>query len=442
MALAVGGAYIGVLIFNLSRAARLARMAARSNAEPSGSSATAGLSDSEKERALRTEQLQAAETLVKEFPTNDDAVYLEGLVHDEQGDSVTAMKFWERSLELDPTRADANDSLGHALLLRDEYENAEVYFRKALATDPKLATANFRLATALVHQGKFREATAILEKANSLSAEGHRLLGEAYQHLKQFGQAKASYETAIRLKPDLTEAYYGLSKVCAQLGEHDRRDAYFEKFSALKKENEEQARRLRANYDTLAITRKSVAQTHTDVGRVYMIQRRAGAAEELWLKAAALDPENALCRLQLAVLYQQTEKHRDAFRLYEEVAKLDPGDALTHLNLGRVSLKLNQIERAGQAFKEVMRLAPTRPEGYSALAELYLQTNRNVAEALRLADMAVNLAPEARYLAILSQARAQNGDRRGALAAIDRALELQPANGQYLQLRELLLGKK
>src|SRR5262245_19303792 len=81
----------------------------------------------DQERALRAEQLQTAEKLAAVFPDNDDAVYLLGLVHNEQGDSAAAMKYWERSLQLDASRADANDSLGYAFLLRDEYDKAEKY---------------------------------------------------------------------------------------------------------------------------------------------------------------------------------------------------------------------------------------------------------------------------------------------------------------------------
>jgi len=326
---------------------------------------------------LRQEQIEAAQKLAASFPESDDAVYLLGLVHNEQGDSIAAMKEWERSLQLDATRADANDSLGYALLLRDDYEKAEEYFRKALGIDPTLATANFRLATTLVHEGKMREAISILEKATSLSAEGHRLLGEAYHSSKEYEKAKGSYETAIKLKPDSSEAYYGLSKAYAQLGDRDKGAESFEKFSALKKQKEEEARNTRANFDTLGITRRSVAQTHTDIGRVYIIQQRVNEAEALWLRAATLDASNALCRLQLAVLCQQTRRYQDALRYYLEVAQIDPTDALVQLNLGRVSLKLNLVRQAEVAFKRVVELAPDRPEGHAALAQVREMLARN-----------------------------------------------------------------
>ena len=333
-------------------------------------SAAASPSPAEQERALRAEQIEAAQKLATTFSDSDDAIYLLGLVYNDQGDSVAAMKEWERALQLDATRADANDSLGRALLMRDDYEKAEACFRKALEIDPTLATANFRLATTLVHEGKMQEAISILEKASSLSAEGHRLLGEAYQNLKEYEQAKASYQTAVKLKPDLSEAHYGLSKIHRQLGDFAMATECFERFSALKKESDEQARTARANYDTLSITKRSVAQTHTDVGRVYMTQHRHREAEGLWLRAAALDASNALCRLQLAVLAQQTQRYQDALRYYEEVAQIDPTDALVQLNLGRVSLKLNLPRRAEAAFKRVVELAPDRPEGHAALAQV------------------------------------------------------------------------
>ena len=96
-------------------------------------------------------------------------------------------------------------------------------------------------------------------------------------------------------------------------------------------------------------------------------------------------------RLQLAVLYQQMHRERDALQFYDDVARLDPRDALTQLNMGRVCMKLNQPQQAERAFREVVRLEPKRPEGYSALAQLYLQARSNPAEAERLARMATEL---------------------------------------------------
>jgi len=405
-------------------------------------SAVPAAADADNDRELRREQLEATQKLLTEFPTNDDVVYLAGLVHEDQGDTDEAMKLWARSIELDATRGDANESLGQALLLRDDYAAAEKYLRRALEIDTNSVNARFRLAKTLSQQGKLQEALVVLEKAGTLSAEGHRLMGEICQQLNQHERARTNYEAAIRLKADFPEAYYGLAQTFAQLGEAGKSRELMEKSSVLRKESDEQARRARAEFNPLAVTRQSVARTHTDVGRVYMVLGRTTKAEELWLRAAALDSKNVLCRLQLAVLYQQTRRDREALHFYEQAARLDPGDGLTHLNMGRVCMKLQNPDRAQTAFKEVIRLEPKRPEGYSALAQLYLQTRSNLAEAERLATLATELAKEAPYFALLSQACVQNGNQDGALSAINRAIELQPANPQFVQMRETILAAK
>jgi tetratricopeptide (TPR) repeat protein len=329
------------------------------------------------EQALRAEQLEAAQKLVARFPQNDDTVYLLGLVQNEQGDSASATIQWERSLALDPSRADANESLGYALLLKDDYEGAEKYLRRALQLEPTLVSARFRLATTLVHQGQLREALSVFEGAptNAFTVEMHRLRGEAHHQLKEYEKAKLSYEAALQLNPELPEAHYALSKVFVQLGEQEKAARYFAKFSALKARGDAKARDTRSNYDTLSITRESVARTHTDVGRVYMRHGLPHEAEELWMRAGALDGSNVLCRLQVAVLFQQRQHYAEALRFYEEVARLDPADALVHLNIGRVSLKLSQLPRAERAFKEVARLAPDRPEGHDGLAQVHAMKN-------------------------------------------------------------------
>src|SRR5437867_4420169 len=135
---AVGAGVVGLLIWKGAGPERVHPPPASPEGKPGAAWAASEqrVPEPESERALRAEQLQAAEKLLAEFPNNDDVVYLAGLVRNEQGDSDAAMKLWARSLELDATRADANESLGYALLLRDDYEQAVAYLRRALEIDP------------------------------------------------------------------------------------------------------------------------------------------------------------------------------------------------------------------------------------------------------------------------------------------------------------------
>jgi tetratricopeptide (TPR) repeat protein len=99
---------------------------------------------------------------------------------------------------------------------------------------------------------------------------------------------------------------------------------------------------------------------------------------------------------------------------------------------------LKRYEAAEQAFSKVCELAPDQSIGYRSLAELYLDTNRNLPEALSLAEKAVRIDPTAVSYYVLSEAYDKNGDRPGAIAAMERAVQLDPDNTRYRRIYGIL----
>ena len=71
---------------------------------------------------------------------------------------------------------------------------------------------------------------------------------------------------------------------------------------------------------------------------------------------------------------------------------------------------------------------PTDAATRASLAELYLTTNRRLAEAAALAKKAAELQPTAPHFWLLARTCRQAGDVPAALAALDRAIELDPGN--------------
>lgn len=200
-------------------------------------------------------------------------------------------------------------------------------------------------------------------------------------------------------------------------------------------------RQARTDFDPVAIARASLAQTHTELGRVYLAHRQPQAAEKLFLRAAEVDTNNTGCRFQLVMLYQQAQRNAEALRLCQEMVRAEPRNAFHYLSLGNLHSRLKQAAEAEGAFKQVIALAPTRAEGYFALAQMYLQSNTQPAEALRLAERAVGLSASPVNYYILSQARARNGDLPAAREAIEQACRLDPRNTQYQEWRSTLQPK-
>lgn len=401
----------------------------------------------QEDRALREEQLRAARQLAADLPGSDDALYVLGLVYNEQGDTTSAIRSWEEALQTASDavevhgRAETCYGLGYALLLREDYPKAITLLREARELSPRNGDIAYRLAHALYLAGNMEECLQALDQGAVESALAYRLRGQANQQLNRLVEAKQAYSTAVQLNPKLAEAYYGLAMTCARLGEETAAEEYRQKFDALKTQGQAMGRQARTDFNPLAITRRNLALTHSEVGRVYAAHGRADMAEKLYLRAAQVDPSDTASRFQLVMLYQKAQRNDEALKIAQEMVQAEPRNGLHHLAVGNLRLRLKQVSAAEAAFRQVTNLAPQRPEGYFALAQVYLQTNTNQPQARLLAEKAVQLAPTPPNYYVLSQACAAVGDWPGAKSAIDKACALDPRNPQYLEWRSRLAGR-
>jgi predicted Zn-dependent protease len=135
-------------------------------------------------------------------------------------------------------------------------------------------------------------------------------------------------------------------------------------------------------------------------------------------------------------LYQKTQRLPEALDVCQQLIGIDPGCSIYHVQAGMTNLRLNRLPDAEAAFKRAVQVAPDRFEGYAALAQFYLATERELLAAKTQAAKAVELAPVAQNYYLLFRACRRTGDSAGAAAAIEQALKLEPGNPEYQQIRE------
>lgn len=395
---------------------------------------------------LRHEAVEVVGRLVRAFPDNPHATTVAGLLHNRFGNTAEAVECWERSLQLDPGFAPAYHGMGTVALKSGDYEEAEALLRRALELDPTLADAAVDLANALIRMGRAEEAVAPLVRHTRTSFGTSRRvlysLGHVYLQLHEYEKAKTHYRAAIEVDPAWTRAYYGLSKACARLGETEQSEAYLEKFKELIDHDLAADIERSRSYDDLASARRIVAYVYTAAGRVYQACSNVREAEVHWLRAAELNPKDTACREELARLYIEGHRVEEALGALENLAEIEPRNSAYHMNIGLVNAMSSRFDAAEKAFNRVRELSPRRPEGYLALVRLYLEANRKLPQAVKLAGVAVEIEPSAGNYAVLSEACERNGDFDGALSAIERAMELDRGNRQYRRLREALLARQ
>ncbi|HBC40956.1 MAG TPA: hypothetical protein DCZ88_03375 [Pseudanabaena sp.] len=91
-----------------------------------------------------------------------------------------AITCFEKSIQIDPSYADAHCNLGSTFYRRDQLKDAVLAYKEAIEIDPNFAQPYFNLGLVLNNIGKFDEAIACFQSAVNLVpswAEAHQYLG-------------------------------------------------------------------------------------------------------------------------------------------------------------------------------------------------------------------------------------------------------------------------
>ncbi len=386
------------------------------------------------EHSLRRQALVLADRLLREFPASPDALFLRGLILAKWAYGTEAARCWEECLKLVPGHAAAYVQLGQSAYRAGDYERAAAMFRRAVEIDAKVPAASLGLGEALLDGGRTDEAVLVLAKHIAQwpdSAPGQLRLGEAYLRQRSYQEAKTCFERLTKLEPGFARGYFGLMTACARLGEHQQAQECQAKFGQLRTTDRTVALARKREQGDEPTLRRMLAETYVSAGSLYLAHGLVQEAEDCWKKAAARDPTDAESRRLLAKALIERGDYRSALQPVEELQRLQPKVADYWLSGGRLHASLQQFEAAERSFQKAIELAPKRAEAQATLAQLYVHAARNLAEAKRLAQGAVQLEPTAQYYALLSDACAGNGDRAGALTAIERAVELDPGSAVY-----------
>lgn len=183
--------------------------------------------------------------------------------------------------------------------------------------------------------------------------------------------------------------------------------------------------------------------------------------------ALALDPKSEAAHLQLGQIFLSRNTPQAAVEIFSEALALHPNSLL--LRLGR-GLALKELTRYDEAVEDLQACLARRPDfglAFDALATIYLHTKRyaelsglvetfraqapgeyrgpyfaaaalegqalDLDEAARLARESIRLNPRfAAAHALLGKMLLEQNDLEGAIAALQRAVELRPDYGPAL----------
>jgi tetratricopeptide (TPR) repeat protein len=260
--------------------------------------------------------------------------------------------------------------------------------------------------------------------------EGARLIRE-----KRWEEAIRLFEEMARRSPGQEEVYYHLGVSYLELGRFQKAE------EALKR-----ALRLNPEY-TLA---------YLQLARLYEETQRLEEALSTYERIIEVDPMGEPAQFSLlkksligGIFLARSGDFDGALRLFKSAAEIAPDDPTAHYNIGQVYLRKKDEAKAEEAFRKVVALDPRHQEAYLHLGNLY-ERQKRMEEALEAFVNAAQINPnspggksaQAKVPLLQGILLAQRGKAEEALTAFRQALRISPDPASiYFNIAQVYLGQ-
>src|SRR5918992_2486166 len=256
----------------------------------------------------------------------------EGLLND-------ALSRFEQALALEPENPEVMEAIGRALLSLDRTEEAEASFLDALELDPDWVAPRMGLATLAMRNDEPFKAVHHLERATALDPEypdAFVELGRYYGLMGEPSLARETFERWTRAHPDDADMLINAGLTAFDAADYEMALEFFDRALQIAQDGEQ----------------KNAART---------------------FRANSLD---------------MLGRYPEAIADYERVITYAPDWWEAHANLGICHARNGRAEEAERAFRRGLEECPGSPEIRDELAAHLMAQNKNLEEALSLAEEA------------------------------------------------------
>ena len=269
------------------------------------------------------------------FPEDVSANYLLGQSYEATGDADSAIRFYERTLTLDPQRPDVLFKMVYIYRGQEEYQQAVNTLQRIIEIAPE-------------------------------TTEAHYLLALSYLSLQQPDNARPAFLETIRLRPDDVAAHYHAAILFEQNGEIDNAVEHYEKTIALDTTLIESdiGRHLQTPLPNVKATE---AEPFFRLGAIYRHRNDEDNIIRVYQPALEMEPEHPELHHLLATIFEKrslqadgenkTDERENAIRYYGLANHYNPDNFDWHYSYARL---LDQhAETLGEDYHKHAEMAVT-----------------------------------------------------------------------------------
>ena len=259
------------------------------------------------------------------FPADINANYLLGQSYEASGDADSAIRFYERTLTLDPQRPDVLFKMVYIYRERDEYQQAVNTLQRIIEIAPE-------------------------------TTEAHYLMALSYLSLKQPDNALPAFLETVRLRPDDVAAHYHAAILFEQNGEIDNAIEHYEKTIALDTTLIENDAGRSLQTPLLGI-KATEAEPFFRLGAIYRQRNDEDNIIRVYQPALEIEPEHPELHHLLAVIFEKRDERENAIRYYGLANHYNPDNFDWHYSYARL---LDQhAETLGEDYHKHAEMAVT-----------------------------------------------------------------------------------
>lgn len=322
------------------------------------------------------EALAFVTKILSDVPSSAEAHQLAGAIYARTDRRDDAIREYETVLTLSPRPFVAALQLSRLHLTGGQPDKAITYAEQALGLEPRNPDAQGLLVRSHIAKGdttKARDIVADLSKKHP-GTPGVSLLTALIQLAdRNVSGARSSYLAALKLLPSHLEALEGVTAIDLNTGR--AKEAMARVDEALTRSPE--------NADLLMLAARAAAATGDTV-----------KTESLLKKAIAVDSSRLLPYSLLGQLYARQRQLDDARQQFEDIVKRDPKSVGARTMVAMLLESQGKKAEAEKAYEQVLAIDGRAPVAANNLAWIYVASNRNLDQALQLAQTAHQALPE------------------------------------------------
>ena len=366
-----------------------------------------------------------------------------------QGHYLKAIEYLLQALSKNPRSVEANVELGTNYSKRGEFDQAVPHYQRAIELNPKSLSAHYNLGVVFARKRLFDKAETEYQTAVELDPNQslpYYQLGLIHEQQARFQQAISEYLQAIQKDSNNKSAYYRIATAYYRSGNKTQGDRYLKKYHSMKAQSryESAEAALKSHNVPEAIKQyqraidmdSDFAPAYARLGAIALQQQDKEKAISYYQSFVKLNPNSIQAHQTLGSIALQSSDFETAKKEFEQVISIEASNPYSFYGLGTACLRLAQHEDGVKHLKKSLQIDPSFSPSYQMLALHYLQEDQDLNQAFELAKHAVMHAkpsePIASYWNTLAFAMYKLQNYTDALQAIEKALEIQPHQPEYL----------